>query len=124
MTVVTVLVCVTVLAACSGPGAPAAVTDRPSLQACGTVTLGQGETVPDEAWACFDAHAATGAELVVSRPTTEGDPIVTYYRTGPGIAGVEVFTDTTADQFGPRTWTHEMCARLDGAHDPADCRTV
>ncbi|ROS31453.1 hypothetical protein [Cellulomonas sp. PhB150] len=123
-TVVTVLVCAAALTACTGPGEPAFVSDRPSLEPCGTVTLGQGETVPTEAWTCFDAAAATGAELVVSRPTTEGDPIVTYYRAGPGITGVEVLTDTTADAFGPRTWTHELCARMDGAHDPRDCRTV
>ena len=123
-TVITLVACTVALTACTGPGTPAFVSDRPTLEPCGTITLGQGETVPDDVWACFDERAATGAELVVSRPTTEGDPIVTYYRAGPGITGVEVLTDSTADAFGPRTWTHELCARLDGAHDPRDCTSL
>ena len=67
--------------------APAAFVGREPLQSCGDVRLDQGESVPDDLYRCLDEAAATGAELVVTMPTTEGDPIVSYYRVGPQIDG-------------------------------------
>jgi hypothetical protein len=68
---------------------------------CGRVELGQGgPAVPADKLTCFEDGAKTGARttLTVVMPTTEGDPIVTTYRTsGPGE--VEVVVDSTADKF-------------------------
>jgi hypothetical protein len=102
-------------------GAPASFTEREPLPACDPVRLGQGETVPDDAWACLENGLVEGAELVVEAPTTEGDPITTYYRVGPSIDGMEIFTDGTADTFGPGTWTHQLCPDTEDPREPLGC---
>ena len=77
---------------------------------CGDVTLKQGEEIPTAAVACMDAALGTlEAELVVVSLTTEGDPLVAFYRTGADTPGVEIFTDGEFDRYGPKTWTHENC---------------
>lgn len=109
-------------AACSSDGQ--ATTAEPSstgTASCGTYELVGGTAVPDEAWACLRHGEATGAELVVSRPTTEGDPIVTRYRVGPDVVGVEVVVDTTADRFGPQQVSRADCAGFDAAHELLGC---
>lgn len=67
--------------------------------------------IPISAIRCMESAAidGNGAELAVSRPTTEGDTIVSYFRLGPGIEGMDVFVDGTADSFGPGTWTYQHC---------------
>ncbi len=102
-------------------GAPVAFTEREPLPACDPVRLGQGEDVPDDAWACLEDGLVVGAELEVTRPTTEGHPITTYSRVGPSIDGMEVFTDGTADAFGPGTWTHELCPDTVDPREPLGC---
>ena len=87
--------------------APDAFIDRAALPSCGSVDLGQGETIPQDAIDCLADAGDQGAELVVTMPTVEGDPIVTYYRALP-TGGVEVFTDMTQDAFGGG-WAHEVC---------------
>lgn len=109
-----------------GPmSAEQAFAAREPLTSCGEVALDQGEQVPDEAWACLDDAADdVGAELVVTRPTVEGDPVVSHYRRGPGIAGMEVFRDTRADCFAAapdRRWWHEVCPATTRAAEPAGC---
>ena len=98
-------------AACSGPpAAPVEFTDRAPLPSCGEIVLDQGETIPEDALDCMEAAVeADGGELKVTSPTVEGDPIVTYYRVGPGIDGVDMFIDGTADAYGAGTWIHENC---------------
>ncbi len=113
-----------VLTACGlvgGSDAPASFTEREPLGSCGEIELGQGESVPDDAWECLDAGLVEGAELVVRAPTTEGDPIVRYYRVGPAIDGLEIFTDGTADSFGDGGWTHELCPATEDVRDPQGC---
>jgi len=105
-------------------GAFSSFTDRTVLASCGELSLGQGEEVPADAWACMDAASDSGAELVVEMPTTEGDPILTYYRVGPGIDGLELFSDTTQDSFGPRTWSHEVCPDTVTVSEPLGCEEV
>ncbi len=86
------------LADCGSGAEPFA--DRSPLALCGEVELAHGEQVPVDAWACLDDAFGTGAELVVTAPTTEGDPVVTYYRVGPGIDGLEILTDASGDRYG------------------------
>lgn len=120
------------VAGCGGsPGPASSPTDplaaRAPLTSCGTVDLGQGEAVPETAWDCLDQATDAGAELVVSTPTTEGDPIVTYYRVGPGIDGLEVYVDNRADRFAgvdDRGVTRQLCPATTTAQDPAGCREV
>jgi len=129
---VVLTVAIAAIGACGSPSGAGAspvdagsiFTDRAVLASCGELRLGQGEEVPAEAWACVDAAFDTGAELAVEMPTTEGDPIVTYYRVGPDIDGLELFTDTTRDNFGPQTWSHEVCPDTVTVREPLGCEEV
>ena len=90
--------------------APAGFRDGLPRTSCGDITLGQGERIPAAAVDCIDsAIGRSDAELAVLSPTTEGDPIVTFYRTVPLAGGIEIYTDATQDNFGPKTWTHQSC---------------
>lgn len=90
--------------------APDAFRDGLHRTSCGDITLGQGEQIPPVAVECIDATIGlSDAELAVLSPTTEGDPIVTFYRTVPPADGIEIYTDATRDNFGPKTWTHQSC---------------
>ena len=104
--------------------APSTFTERVAFASCGEILLDQGETVPGSAWVCLDAATDTGAELVVEMPTTEGDLVVTYYRVGPSIDGLEVFRDATRDSFGPGTWSHELCPETTAVSEPLGCGEV
>lgn len=89
--------------------APAAFKDRPTFRSCGRVDLQQGASVPAERIACLSATPGEGRELIVVSRTADGDPIVRYFRTGPDLAGVEIFEDVTADRFGDDAWHHSFC---------------
>ncbi|MCR2811068.1 hypothetical protein [Microbacterium sp. zg.B185] len=91
------------------PGPPA-FRQRDPLPSCGTVELTQGEQTPADAIACVDGAGAAGAELVVTAPTVEGDPVTTYFRALPG-GGIEMFVDLSEDMFaGERSsWLHVSC---------------
>lgn len=86
---------------------------REPLESCGQVTLGQGERLPADAWDCLEAGVTTGAELVVALPTTEGDTIRYYFRVGPDLDGVEIFIDSTEDQWGTGKWDRRQCTGED-----------
>jgi hypothetical protein len=107
----------------NSPAAPATFRERAELASCGEVVLDQGESTPDDAAACLDAGFASGAELVVVGPTTEGDPVVSYYRVGPAIQGMEIFIDSTLDQWG-FGWSHQMCAEATSFIDVGECAEV
>ncbi|MGW8567719.1 hypothetical protein [Isoptericola sp. NPDC055881] len=123
------------LTACAGgPGkAPASTgeelfAERAPLASCGDVTTrpGRDEGAPTaelaEGYACLDAAAAgEGAELVVRFLTVEGDPVVQYWRTGPGIDGLEGYTDGTQDRFGAGLWTYQACPENVTAAEPRGC---
>jgi hypothetical protein len=91
-------------------GPPAAFRYRAELPSCGRIAAGLGPVTGDPV-ACFDAalREGRGAELVVVQNTTEGDPIVTYYRALPG-GGAELFTDSTEDSYGDGGWSHLACS--------------
>ena len=99
--------------------APAAFTERPVLPSCGSVELDQGEPIPQEAIDCLAGAGAGGAELIVTSPTVEGDPIVSYYRALPG-GGIEVFSDMTQDAFGGG-WGYELCEDATTVADGGGC---
>jgi hypothetical protein len=101
-------------------GAPAEFKNREPLTTCGDVELSQGEGVPDSAFACLNDAFGSGAELAVVQPTVEGDPVVTFYRVGPNIRGMDVFTDFTLDSFGSG-WSVQHCVVTVDVREPAGC---
>jgi hypothetical protein len=99
--------------------APAEFTKRERLPSCGRVVLQPAQLTPASAISCIDE--ASSAELVVMRPTTEGDPIVEYYRKVPGVAGLELFIDATRDSYGVRQWTFAACPEALSVVDLGTC---
>ena len=99
--------------------APAEFRDRDPLPACPAVVLDQGTQIPDASVACVEKAGPEGAELAVVQPTTEGDPIVTFYRVGPTIDGIEIWDDATRDTFGGG-WHRAICSGV-GVFTPTDC---
>lgn len=97
---------------------------RAPLEACGELRLGQGESVPTEAWDCLEAGAEAGAEFVVASPTTEGDTIRYYFRMGPTISGMEIFIDSTEDKWGTGKWDRRVCTGDDLTTIVAGCVAV
>jgi hypothetical protein len=92
--------------------APKGFNDGLSRTSCGEVTLGQGEQTPADAVDCINSAIGTlNAGLAIVAVTTEGDPIVTFYRTSATAPGVEIFTDSQFDRYGSKTWTHENCPK-------------
>ena len=90
--------------------APDAFSSALPRKSCGDVTLKQGEKIPTTALDCIGAAIGNlEAELAVVSLTTEGDPVVAFYRTAAATLGVEIFTDGEFDRFGPKTWTHQNC---------------
>jgi hypothetical protein len=112
--------------ACAGCGtadsapvaAPAEFTARDPLPACPAQDLGQGDRVAAEALACLTAG---GAELAVTRPTTEGDPVASWFRARPGVPGLEVFVDGSRDRFGTGDWLRLDCPGATAPDDLGDC---
>lgn len=88
--------------------APASFRDRPTFRSCGAIVLTQGGRIPPTRIRCLAATPDEGRELVVESRTTEGDPIVRYYRTGPDLDGVEIFEDAARDRFGGG-WHRSLC---------------
>lgn len=91
------------------PDPPPAFTNRTELPDCGSITLDQGESLEWPADIAECLAIPEGGEAMVQYPTTEGDPIREYYRVGPGVRGVEIYTDHTDDAFGTQAWTHQVC---------------
>jgi hypothetical protein len=77
---------------------------------CGTFTLGQGERLPESVVRCFiDAvGAGSSADLKVTRPTIEGDPIPMSFHADPD-GQILVITDSRQDRFGNQVVTHAVC---------------
>ena len=102
---------------------PARFVDRAPLPACPPVELRQGQEIPPSAQSCLDGgRGGDGAELVVTAPTVEGIPIVTYYRWLPGAGGYEMFTDMTPDAaFGSGAWEHHSCPHAVTVTDLGEC---
>jgi hypothetical protein len=120
-----VLAVVLVVSGCGGQdeqSEPAWFADRQALPSCDAVVLDQGDVVPETATEClFGDNDPSGAELVVQSPTTEGDPVVTYYRRLPGAASLDVMTDMTGDQNGSQGWSWSTCPGATSLTDLEDC---
>lgn len=101
----------------SSDTAPAGFHDGVKRMSCGDVTLSQGESLSGDAVDCFNAAIGkANAELAVVAPTTEGDPIVTFYRTAPGMTGFEMYVNGTFDRYGQGKWDHLTCPGADIPH--------
>ncbi|SDD11408.1 hypothetical protein SAMN05216410_2865 [Sanguibacter gelidistatuariae] len=126
LTLASVLVVATVLTGVTGCVAgpdpeKSEFAGRAPLASCGELKLAQGESVPAQAWDCLEAGVATGAEFVVAKLTTEGDPITYYFRVGPKIGGVDIFIDSTQDKWGSGKWDRRLCTGEDFATIIAGC---
>ena len=107
---------VLVLSACTSGGPPARFLEREPLTSCGAVTLAQGEEVAAADWDCLETTPG-GAELVVTGPTIEGEPITTWHRKLAN-GDSERYTDMTQDSFGGGWW-YDFCPAADD--DTAEC---
>ena len=97
-------------------GSPTARSDAgvaPDLTDCGTWTVGQGDRLAAQAADCLrDAtRDRRPARLVVTFPTTEGDPITTSYLVRAD-GRVEVTTDSRRDRFGSGRIERQTCQGL------------
>ena len=81
----------------AAPDAPRAFRDRAPFASCGRIELPADRAIPASRIACLADAVDEGRELVVETRTATGDPVVRYYRAGPGIRGVEIFEDATGD---------------------------
>ena len=124
-TALTVCTLAALTAACSSGGGgpvetPQQFVDRDPLASCGELTLAQGEEIPEEAFACLTEAGEEGAELAVTRPTTEGEPITEYYRVLPG-GGWEAYIDASQDSSGGGWW-YTDCPDAQTIEDLAACQ--
>lgn len=115
---------VAVAAGCAaGPAAPVETpqkfTDRVELPSCGELELAQGDEIPGENLSCLEGAGDAGAELSVTRPTTEGDPVTEYYRVLPG-GGWEAYIDGSQDRNGG-LWWYTDCPDAETIEDLAAC---
>ncbi len=108
------------------PGAtPQAFLDRAQLASCGEFVLRQGESAPTTAMTCLEnARGTTGAELMVTAPTVEGDPVVTWVRALPS-GGLETWSDVSADRFAGEgvSWHYSFCPDATSLASPGECST-
>ncbi|MGW6969211.1 hypothetical protein ACWGET_34800 [Streptomyces zaomyceticus] len=86
---------------------------RAEFSRCGAVSLDQGTEMQKQAAreiACLQRALKNGesAELKVSYPTVEGDPIHEYYRLTPQ-GRLEVYTDSTEDRYSDQKWSFAEC---------------
>ncbi|MEH3076696.1 MAG: hypothetical protein PGN11_08425 [Quadrisphaera sp.] len=101
------------------PSPPAQGAELPQ---CPVITVDQGQLPPTSSACLFsDAAEEDGAELVVTVPTTEGDPIRTHYRHLPGQPGLEVLVDSTDDRYGSGTWGRQSCPEATSLSDLGAC---
>lgn len=103
----------------AGPEDRITFLERFDIPSCGHERLGQGQELPATAVECLADPGADGAELIVTAPTTEGDPIVTYYRAEPG-GSVEIWVDMTQDAYGGG-WSHLRCPDARNITDLGEC---
>lgn len=94
---------------------------RAPLPSCGSLRLQQGELAEvegKEEFACLQRALDSGraAELAVTYPTTEGDPVTSFYRV-LSDGSTEVYIDSTQDAFSDREWSFASCDRPETALD-------
>lgn len=101
------------------PNAPLVVRQRVPLPFCGAEHVVQGTGADIAARQCLWSAYQAGqpAEFVSTTTTIEGDPVLTIYRVLP-TGQIEVFVDSTHDQYSLRSWLRLTCPRLE--LDPLD----
>lgn len=100
--------------------APAEIQNPELLVSCGAFWLDHDTELPATAFDCMNEAFDSGAELAFVRPTTEGDPVVIFYRVGPGVEGLDIFEDATLDSYGGRWWISHCPDTLD-VRNPKGC---
>lgn len=106
------------LAGCSvlgGDPVRAQWQERSTLPNCGEVALEQGERLQLQGrseLACLRAafSSGDGAELKVSFPTVEGDPVAEYYRVTSNRT-TEIYVDSTEDPNSDQKWSFAQCEK-------------
>lgn len=101
---------------------PQQFLDREPLPSCGELELVSGEEIPAESFTCLDEAGKAGAELSVTRATTEGDPVTEYYRVLPA-GGWEAYIDGSQDRNGGNWW-YTDCPDAETIEDLANCKGV
>jgi len=92
------------------PSAPLALKQSRNPIYCGEVVLDQGESVATEHLECLQNFlGAEDVEFAFSRPTTEGDPIVSFLIGAPGSDEFDVYTTDHWDKWGSDEWLHHRC---------------
>jgi hypothetical protein len=97
--------------------APPTATQLGEATLCGVERQSQGAPadngIDESARRCFLDHhiSAQPAVFVEEFPTTEGDPLVTVWRT-LADGTIEQHIDSTRDTFGSGTWQSSTCGRL------------
>ncbi|MGC4917325.1 hypothetical protein [Streptomyces albogriseolus] len=86
---------------------------RTEYPSCGEVGLAQGEEIQKQAAREIDClrralKSGESAELKITYPTVEGDPIREYYRLTPQ-GRLEVYTDSTDDPYSDQKWSFAEC---------------
>ncbi|MEU1924206.1 hypothetical protein AB0H23_26660 [Streptomyces albogriseolus] len=86
---------------------------RTEYPSCGEVGLAQGEEIQKQAAREIDClrralKSGESAELKITYPTVEGDPIREYYRLTPQ-GRLEVYTDSTDDRYSDQKWSFAEC---------------
>jgi len=101
-------------AALNLPDVPSAVQQLGADASCGTFVLYLEDKVPSTALDCMNAAIGEAdAQLVVSRPTDEGDPVVYFYFTDAAGPGVTARSYDGWDTFGMQQgWGEWECADL------------
>ena len=94
---------------------------REPSPSCGSLRLQQDEAMEDVGTtelACLQRalDSRRAAELTVRYLTTEGDPVINYYRVTP-TGSTEKYTDATQDAFSDRKWRFASCDRPSAALD-------
>lgn len=103
---------------------PEWITNRLPLTSCGVEEVGvDGDFNVDARGCLLDAYeAGTGAELISTQTSVEGDPIIRYLRVHENGV-IELFVDATRDRYGSGQWERLRCDRLvpvAEANDPPD----
>ncbi|GAA3533261.1 hypothetical protein GCM10022234_32640 [Aeromicrobium panaciterrae] len=88
---------------------------REKFSGCGSIELSQGDTVAStshsEVTCMTDAlDSGSGAELLVSSPTTEGDRVRDHYRLYPD-GHLELYIDSSDDPYAGDDWELIECIR-------------
>lgn len=115
MRLVATLAVVVLAAGCGIPSfnAPDWITNRQPLPSCGEEIVVGGDGTNEAARRCMLTAfvEGTGAEMISTVTTVEGDPVVRYIRVHEN-GTVELFIDASRDQHSASNWQRLRCEAL------------